>query len=173
MNLEMQVVNLLNWEDRSLSYLCRSYDQLCRGQDYSTALPAIHVGFLDYSPFPGSMEFYAKYELRNVKTGRLYSDKFNLRVIDLTQIANATEEDKRSQIYHWARLFKATTWEEIKMIAENNEYLSEASKALFVMNADEIAREQSLAREDYKRYQNTLERQRVESEKRLAEKESQ
>ncbi|MBQ7934651.1 MAG: PD-(D/E)XK nuclease family transposase [Lachnospiraceae bacterium] len=107
--------------------------------------------------------------MRNVKTGRLYSDKFNLRVIDLTQIANATEEDKRSQIYHWARLFKATTWEEIRMIAANNEYLSEASRALFVMNADEIAREQSLAREDYRRWQNTIERMRDEDAKIMEE----
>lgn len=169
MNLEMQVVNLLNWEDRSLSYLCRSYDQLCRGQEYNAALPAIHVGFLNYSPFPGSTEFYAKYQLRNEKNGRVYSDKFNLRVIDLTQITNATEEDKRSQIYHWARLFKATTWEEIRMIAANNEYLSEASRALFVMNADEIAREQSLAREDYRRWQNTIERMRDEDAKIMEE----
>ncbi|MBQ7934023.1 MAG: PD-(D/E)XK nuclease family transposase, partial [Lachnospiraceae bacterium] len=39
MNLEMQVVNRHDWSDRSLSYLCRSYDQLNRGQEYTHALP--------------------------------------------------------------------------------------------------------------------------------------
>ena len=29
LNLEMQVNNLHNWPDRSLSYLCRTYDGLC------------------------------------------------------------------------------------------------------------------------------------------------
>ena len=33
-NLEMQVVNKLNWPERSVSYLCRSYDQLNHGQEY-------------------------------------------------------------------------------------------------------------------------------------------
>ena len=32
--LEMQVENKHNWTERSLSYLCRSYDQLYRGQEY-------------------------------------------------------------------------------------------------------------------------------------------
>jgi predicted transposase/invertase (TIGR01784 family) len=35
LNLEMQVVNPGNWPDRSLSYLCRSYDQLFHGEDYN------------------------------------------------------------------------------------------------------------------------------------------
>ena len=46
-NLEMQVQNHFNWKDRSLSYLCRSYDQLHQGEDYSETGPAIHIGFLD------------------------------------------------------------------------------------------------------------------------------
>lgn len=33
-NLEMQMQNQRNWEDRSLSYLCHSFDQLYQGQDY-------------------------------------------------------------------------------------------------------------------------------------------
>ena len=33
-NLEMQMQNERNWEERSLSYLCRSFDQLYAGQEY-------------------------------------------------------------------------------------------------------------------------------------------
>ena len=40
-NLEMQVVNHLNWQNRSLLYLSRSYDSLNRGQDYLDVQPAI------------------------------------------------------------------------------------------------------------------------------------
>ena len=43
-NLEMQVVNEYNWSERSLSYLCRRFDQLGKGQDYSECKPAIHIG---------------------------------------------------------------------------------------------------------------------------------
>ena len=34
-NLEMQVINKGNWTERSLSYLCRTYDGLERGQGIS------------------------------------------------------------------------------------------------------------------------------------------
>ena len=45
-NLEMQVNNLYNWPERSLSYLCRNFDQLNKGQNYSELKPVIHIGFL-------------------------------------------------------------------------------------------------------------------------------
>ena len=37
LNLEMQMSNERNWQDRSLSYLCRSFDQLYQGESYSAA----------------------------------------------------------------------------------------------------------------------------------------
>lgn len=66
-NLEMQVANEHNWPERSLMYLCRSFDQLYRGQEYEEALPVHHIGFLDFTLFPEYPEFYATYRLLNVK----------------------------------------------------------------------------------------------------------
>ena len=43
----------------------------------------------------------------------------------------ATKEDKKWHIDEWARLFKATTWEELKMIAEKDKVYSEAANSLF------------------------------------------
>ena len=154
-NLEMQMENQLNWQDRSLSYLCRSFDQLYRGQEYTETKPAIHIGFLNFSPFQDSPEFYATYKLLNVKNHHIYSDKFILSVVDLTHIELATVEDKANQIDYWARLFKASSWEEVRMISKNNNYLSEASQALYELNADEITRQKCRAREEYYRTQNT------------------
>ena len=65
--LEMQVLNEYNWPERSLSYLCRTYDQLYRGQEYEDALPTIHIGFLDFTLHPSHPEFYATYQMLNVK----------------------------------------------------------------------------------------------------------
>lgn len=169
MNLEMQVVNRHDWSDRSLSYLCRSYDQLNRGQEYTDALPVIHIGFLDYTPFPDNVEFYSEYLMINRRTGKIYSDKFSLRVVDLTQIENATEEDKHYRIDYWARLFKAATWEEVQKMAKENEYIKEASEALFMLNADDMAREYSYAREDRMRYERTVNKMLEEQAAALAE----
>lgn len=93
-NLEMQMENQYNWQDRSLSYLCRSFDQLYQGENYVDTKPVVHIGFLNFAPFPEHPEFNATYKLLNVKNHIVYSDKFVLNVIDLKHIELATEEDK-------------------------------------------------------------------------------
>ena len=167
-NLEMQVVNEYNWPERSLSYLCRRFDQLGKGQDYSECKPAVHIGFLDFTPFPKYPEFYATYKLLNIKNQHLYSDKFVLSVVDLTHIELATDEDKAHGIDRWARLFKSTTWEEIRMIAENNPILTEASETLYTYNADEIARQRSQARAEYIAHERAVNKKLSENAKEIA-----
>lgn len=157
-NLEMQVVNEHNWQDRSLSYLCRSFDQLYQGENYASAKPAIHVGFLNFQPFPDFPEFHASFKLKNEKNGMVYSDKFHLNVIDLTHIELATDADKESQLDAWAKFFSAKTWEEVIMIAENNPYIAEAAQTLYEAHADEVTEMKCRARRDYYKQKNTTEK---------------
>ena len=114
-NLEMQVNNEHNWAERSLSYLCRTFDHL-------------------------------------------YSSKFSLSVIDLNQINLATDEDKAYGIDYWARLFKSKTWEEMIMLAKDNEYLDAAANSLFEANSDWMVRERCIARQLAERRERTLAR---------------
>ena len=159
LNLEMQVKNEFNWADRSLTYLCRTFDQLQSGQEYEETLPVIHIGFTAFTLFPDNPEFYATYRMINIRNHtQVYSDKFTLSVVDLTQIDNATNEDKSSKIDYWARLFKAKTWEELQMLAQNDEYLQEAATSIRIANEAEIVREQCRAREDALRLERTLKR---------------
>ena len=148
-NLEMQIANQLNWTNRSLLYLCRSFDSLYHGQDYKETPSVIHIGFLDYTLFEECSEFYSTYKLMNVNNHKIYNDKFTLCVVDLTQIDLATDEDKKYHIDYWTRLFKAGTWEEIRMIAAKNEYLREAANTIFELSADEQIRKQCRDREEY------------------------
>ena len=106
----------------------------------------------------------------------VYSDKFILRMVDLNCIDLATSEDKKCRLDQWARMFKAETWEEIKMIAKQDTDLLEASETLYMLNADYIVRKQCEARDDYYRLHNTIrkefnellsENQVLHSEKRL------
>ena len=153
LSLEMQVINEHNWVDRSLSYLCRNFDQLMAGEKYQNIRPVIQIGLLNFTLFPESPEFYATYKFLNVKNHTLYSDKLRLSVLDLTQIKLATEEDKSYQLDYWAKLFKATTWEEITMLAQKNEYIGEATNTIYQLTQDEKIRMQCEAREDYYRTQ--------------------
>ena len=147
----MQVINEHNWPERSLSYLCREFDQLSAGQSYESVKPAIQIGLLNFTLFPDHPEFYATYKLLNVKNHTIYSDKLQLSVLDLTQIHLATDEDKACHIDFWASLFKARTWEELHMLSQNNEYLKEASETVYHLTQEEKVRLQCQAREDYYR----------------------
>ncbi|MCH5264101.1 MAG: Rpn family recombination-promoting nuclease/putative transposase [Lachnospiraceae bacterium] len=152
-NLEMQVINQHNWPERSLSYLCRSFDGLNRGEDYLEARPVIQISLLDFTLFPAYPEFYATYQLLNVKNYIKYSDKLCLHVLDLTRTDLATEKDKQHQIDYWAALFKATTWEELRMLADKNESIAEAAETVYRLSEEEKIRLQCEAREDYYRCQ--------------------
>lgn len=67
-NLEMQMTYREDWRERSLSYLCRSFDQLKHDAEYSEAKPVIHIGFLNFAPSNDEKpEFYASYQLMNEK----------------------------------------------------------------------------------------------------------
>lgn len=70
----------------------------------------------------------------------------------------ATEEDKENLLDYWARLFTATSWEELKMIAEKNPSMSEATQTLYELNSDMMTQEMCFAREEYYRRQRTMNR---------------
>ncbi len=114
-DLEMQMSNEYNWSERSISYAARSFDQLNSGEEYKEVLPVHSIGFLNFTLFEDQPEFFATYELRNKKTGHLYSSKFSIHVLDLTRIDLATAEDQNYEIDRWAKLFKAKTWEELQI----------------------------------------------------------
>ena len=173
LNLEMQVINRGNWTERSLNYLCRAYDQLKPGEDYSQSKCAIHIGILDFALFEECPEFYASYKMMNVKNHHVFSDKFILNVLDLTQIKLATDEDRLCELDYWAELFKAKTWEDLRMIAEKNQYMIEAAEEMYARNADETIREQCRVREEnlaYERYVKEKMEQIPKLQQELAEK---
>ena len=93
--------------------------------------------------------------------------------MSIDQIRMATEEDRQWEIDYWAALFKATTWEETKMLAEKNPILEDAVKTLYEMSEEEQIREQCMAREDYYRTINTYEAEILDRDQRLEEKDQQ
>ena len=140
-NLEMQLNDYHNWPERSLSYLCRNFDTLNKGDDYSDVKTAIHIGFLDFTLFPNQPEFHAIYKLQNIKNHKTYTDKFVLHVIELNSIHLATDEDRKYEIDKWASFFKAKNWEEIRMLVQENPTLQTAAETLYRLNTDERFRE--------------------------------
>ena len=154
-----------NWQNRSLSYLCRTFENVQKGEDYNSVMPVTHIGFLDYDLFPEEKEFYSKNMLQNVKTGTIYNRNFCLRVLSLNQIELATEEDKRWHIDEWARLFK-------EMIAEKDKVYSEAANSIYEQNSDETVRMMCEARKEAIFHEQYVQNKMESLEKQLSQKDS-
>lgn len=150
-NIEMQVLNSKDWPERSLTYLCKAFDNLQEGQDYIDVMPAIHIGILDFTLFPEHPEFYARYAMKNIINNNIYSDKLLLNVLDLNQIHLATEDDISSGLQYWARLFKAKTWEELQMLASEYKVFEDITDTMHQALADKKTRMGCEARERYER----------------------
>ena len=80
-------------------------------------------------------------------------------MLELNETELATEEDKHYKIDLWARFFKASTWEELKMIAKNNADFQEVITTTYQLSQEEKIRMQCEAREDY--YRRTRGRERL------------
>ena len=72
-------------------------------------------------------------------------------MLQLNQLGNPKDQRDIPEIYYWAQLFKAQTWEEIQMLAEKNEYIKQSIVTLQELTADEKAKMQMEARERYRR----------------------
>ena len=148
-NIEMQVSDFDNWPERSITYLGRSFDQTKSGGDYSDITTTIHIGILDFNLKHLTPEFYSEFKLMNVNNHEIYSDKFVLRVLNLKTLEDDSIKKEPADLYYWAKLFKATTWEEIKMLASKNPDMEDTIVTMKELSADEKIRLQCQARERY------------------------
>ena len=154
-NLEMQTGHLKHWANRSLYYLARLYCNIRRGEDYSSIMPALHIGILTGSPFQEYRRFYSRYFMAEEETGHIFSRNFCACVLDLSQLENVPIEERDSELYNWAKFFQATTWEEICMLSREKDYLSAAAVNLYTLSEEEKIQLQCEARERYYMDMNT------------------
>lgn len=157
MDIEMQILDKGNWPVRSLAYLSRSFDQLEKGDSYPKVKETIHIGILDFTPKGFPNKLYLDYYFYNLDTAHKYSDKMSIRVLQLNQLGKNEDETDMPELYQWARLFKAETWEEMRMLAEKSAAINECVVTYKELTADERAKMEAEAREDYYRCQKDLE----------------
>jgi predicted transposase/invertase (TIGR01784 family) len=139
-NIEIQLLSHPFWEERSLFYISRMYtEDFLKGQNYDALEECIHISILGF-PRKGTEHFYSVIRLMDDKTGRVYSGKISLRVLYLSQLVSCSEEEKQTEVYHWAKLISARDWEVLKDMAKRNRYMKEAVEELERLNADKELR---------------------------------
>lgn len=147
-DLEMQVLKKPGWTDRSMLYACRTFDSLSRGEDYIKTGSMIQISLTDFTLFPESPAFLSSYKvMRQKPPHQVYTDKFEILNLNLTKIDLAEDEDKEYKADQWAKLFKAKTWEDVKMIAEENKEMEQTASSFWQITEDEKIREQIRRRE--------------------------
>lgn len=159
-NIEIQARYQDFWPERSIIYLCRNFDHLHSGESYNLIKPCIQIGILNRSLFKPedpryTDDFYSEYRLLNTINHKEYSSKFEIRVLSLNQLENASTEEKNDPngLYHWARIFKASTWEELEMIAKDNPMMTSFIGTVMQLTAEEKVNE---ACERRRRYANDI-----------------
>ncbi len=149
-NIELQMYLDKYWIGRSILYLCRGYDSLKEGEDYSKLKATTHYCITDQELFPGNTKFFSKYYLMDTVDHKIYSDKISIGVVQLKQIENATKEDGDNNLVFWAKLINAETWEEFKALAEGNPNIEEVGNLMLQMNVDDEKREALEAQRRYR-----------------------
>ena len=156
-NIEMQVSRRENWAIRTVLYACRALDQLSHGEDYFEAGSVIQVAFTDFTLFEDEPEFFSKFQLLNVKHPKqIYCDKLTILNVDLTNIGLASSDDKQCNLDKWASVFKTQTWEDMKMLAAQDQNIDQAASSVWQLMQDFEVREQIRRREANERYFNKV-----------------
>ena len=129
LDIELQTYIDKDWKERSLLYLCRSFDNISKGEDYELIKPTTFIALMDYDLFPEYPEFYSHFQLLNLKYHYPYSSKFNLNVLSLHRTELAGKDEKH--IVRWAKIFQATTWEELKALSQNDSVIQEVGEVMY------------------------------------------
>ena len=82
-------------------------------------------------------------------TGKIYTDKISMRVLELSKIENAREGEEK--LVKWAKIFRAKTMAELETLAAGEEVLKSMVAHIRELSEEEKIRQQCEAREDYER----------------------
>ena len=98
-NIEMQVLPFAYWDRRALSYLAKVYTQDLRsGQTYDHCVKAIHISILGFNQFPDTDYFYSSFHMREDNRQSLYSDQWEIHVIELKKLNKSEVKDNHKTL---------------------------------------------------------------------------
>lgn len=126
-NVELQVRRLAYWDKRSLFYLSKMYtEEFFTGQRYDRLKKCIVISILDFSgdDNPG---YHKVYHLRD-QEGRLYSDQFEVHIIELNKELTGNGLDD------WIRLFRVESEKELEEMQSGNAGVMRAVEEVRTMN---------------------------------------
>ena len=166
LDIEMQVLYIEYWDDRSLFYLSKMFSsQLQKGESYDKLQKCIQVGVLNFTYFKKDNFCHRRVRFYDEATGDLYSEKLELQILELPKIPK--EYHHPDGIIAW--IFRGGNKKEMEEMAKGNAYLESAYEDLMEMSQDEKKRLAYEARERALRDQLALQHQTEKIFQQIAE----
>ena len=135
-NIEMQVLPYTHWDRRSLSYLAKIYTQdLKSGEAYANCVKTIHISILGFNQLADTNYFYSSFHMSEDSRHSLYSDQWEIHVIELPKLNSSKVKEEHKKLYQWACFICAEGEEERAMI-EKDPYIEEAIRELELLERD-------------------------------------
>ncbi len=126
-NIELQIREVPAWDKRSLFYLSKMYAEGAHaGEDYSPLKKCIVICVLGFK-WDAGPGYHKVYYLKD-QEGQLYSDQFEVHVIELDKELTGDRLDD------WIRLFRVENMGDLKMMQSANPGVMEAAKEVMAMN---------------------------------------
>ena len=173
-DFEMQMQRHKGWIERSVVYICRVFDNVNHGDEYTDIKGVWQISFCDFALFPDAPEFFSNYSILNdKKLEQKYTDKFRISNVNLTAIDLATQDDIDSGIVKWAKLFAAKTWEDLIMLTKNDSKMDQAVSSAWQLSEDKKIQEQMRRRAENEWLWKDMEDSVAKAQSQLAEAQSQ
>ena len=87
-----------------------------------------------------SLFYNCRMFIEGLKTGQPYSSKFQFHVIELSKLKSTKGKARKQELYRWAKLISASTWEEVREESEGNHYMEKVRDEMIKMSRDESER---------------------------------
>ena len=115
-NVEIQVVNLGDFRERSLYYWSQRYGrQLKKGQRYDEIMPTISINIVNFNMFKTD-SYYSEFTMADLEHGEILTDKCKLFYFELPKLdKNYDENDKKKA---WMQLINSESEGDLDMLAE-------------------------------------------------------
>jgi predicted transposase/invertase (TIGR01784 family) len=112
-------------------------EQIRRGDQYYRIERVTSIVICGGVLLPEEPGYYNTYSLRNVRSGREFTDVMGVNILELGKLP---EEPDGEQLFNWGQFFKAETPEELAMVAEKDPAIKEAVALVMELNEDDRER---------------------------------
>lgn len=138
-NIEMQVLSMATWTDRSVFYVSKMLsEQVGIDKKYTNIMKCIGISIVDFNCIRQTENYHTVYHIREDSNPTIiFSDKMEWHMVELPKLPSVNDG---TNIYNWTKFFKTKEREEFEMLAQNDEYLQEAYRQLDIISQDEQKR---------------------------------